>query len=130
MSEPTPTDDPKAAVIADAIIAAAVKLAAAKLADAQVMAEARVAAELKIAEAKSADKKDSRETMKTVYLPIALAALVAFPGIVAAWRINTTEAKVDEVHKTVNSRMTELLEISKKNSRAEGVIEGEANRKK
>jgi hypothetical protein len=130
VTEPTPTDDPKAAVIADAIIAAAVKLAAAKLADAQVVAEARVAAELKVAEARTAEKKDSRETLKAVYLPIALAALVAFPGIIAAYRINVTEAKVDIVHAAVNSRLTELLELAKKNSRAEGVTEGRAEGKK
>lgn len=35
--------------------------------------------------------------------------------------------KVVEVHKLINSRMTELLTVSNSAAKAEGVIEGEAN---
>lgn len=37
---------------------------------------------------------------------------------------------VADVHKLINSRMTELLNVSTTAAKAEGVIEGEANKKK
>ena len=61
---------------------------------------------------------------------VALAALGAF---VLSWRNNNriTEAKksIQEVHILMNSRLTELLEVTRKASRAEGLKEGRAETK-
>lgn len=75
---------------------------------------------------KSVEHYDWRPTV----LAIALALIASLPGVIAAWRIGTVGQQVEEVHKSTNSRLTELLDVSKAHSRAEGVVEGRAYRDK
>lgn len=55
---------------------------------------------------------------------IILAIVAIFPASLAAILSYMTLIRNKETHDLVNSRMTELLEITKSASRAEGVIEG------
>lgn len=51
--------------------------------------------------------------------------LVALVGLILGMRGNReNKAAIQEVHYLINSRMTELLDVSKASSRAEGVLEG------
>ena len=62
---------------------------------------------------------------------VLIALIAGIPAIIAAfyaWKANTTAAsavgKAVQTHDLVNSRMTELLELTRKSSRAEGVAIG------
>lgn len=50
--------------------------------------------------------------------------LIALSALVAAAISVYNSFKIQEVHMLVNSRLTELLEISRAASKAEGVLEG------
>lgn len=45
----------------------------------------------------------------------------------AFWASRKNKAAIHSVHVSINSRMDELLKVTASASRAEGVIEGEAN---
>lgn len=59
---------------------------------------------------------------------LALIAALAAAGAVVLGGIN--KAKLNELHISVNSRLTELLEQKGKASHAEGVVQGIAEAKK
>jgi hypothetical protein len=93
--------------------------AAAKLAEDKTLADAKVAAETKLAEAKIAAQQRLYDFYKTVMLPIVLAALVATPGIISAYRVSRAEGELQQVKKTgidthtlVNSNMGFQLNVS------------------
>lgn len=86
------------------------------------------------------------DSWKTVIMTIALAAIPAISGYfsyrasvqsataaadAAAAKINSQKGveKVDVVASRIDGRMDELLELARKSSRAEGVIEGAATEK-
>lgn len=116
----------------DAEIAAKVKLAEAQITADTIVAKAKIAAEAELAKAKITTEAEGvayqrrADFYKAFWLQIALASIAAFAGYFS-YRAN---AGINVVHEAVNSRMDELLEITKKNSRAEGVIEGREERRK
>lgn len=57
-------------------------------------------------------------------IAFALVAILAYLGNRAA---RATKGKVQELHLTLNSRLDQLIEATRKSARAEGVIEGAAN---
>ena len=52
---------------------------------------------------------------------IIVAAIAALPATIAAWSGYKNGRKIDEVHKTTNSRLDQLLEASKAKFHAEGM---------
>ena len=113
---------------ADAAVAAAKIAADATTAAAKVTADGLVAVAKINAEAKAADDLRRSEFAKLLWLPLGMALVGVLGTGVAGFFSYRASAGIDVVHKSVNSRMDELLEISKKNSRAEGVLEGRAAR--
>lgn len=57
----------------------------------------------------------------TVDLPSIAIIATAIASIYAAYTANKSKAAVQEVHQLVNSRMTELLELTRTAARAEGI---------
>jgi hypothetical protein len=55
--------------------------------------------------------------------------IAAGMGLLAAILSFLNRRAIKEVHVSLNSRLSELLEQTRKGARAEGVKEGEANRK-
>ncbi len=58
-------------------------------------------------------------------IPSSLAAILAY---LASQRASEALKQSQATHLLVNSRMTELLEITKSSSKAEGVLEGRSNK--
>jgi len=52
-----------------------------------------------------------------------VAVLTAITALIAA--VGAVYVQVRQTHKLINSRMTELLELTKSSAHAEGVIEGQ-----
>ena len=54
--------------------------------------------------------------------------IMALAALIASWRngrkVESSTKKIEELHVLVNSRLTQLLELTAKSSRAEGVAEG------
>lgn len=117
--------------LTEADIEAKVKLAEAQIKADTIVAQAKIVAEAEVAKAKIVAEADGvayqrkADFYKAFWLQIALAGIAAFSGYFA-YRAN---AGIGVVHEAVNSRMDELLDITKKNSRAEGVIEGREERR-
>jgi hypothetical protein len=68
--------------------------------------------------------------------PIIVSVIASIPGFIAsivgllAWRSSRKNGEaVKEIHLLMNSRLDELLRVSKANSKAEGVVEGRAEQK-
>lgn len=73
----------------------------------------------------------------TPIIPVVVALIVATPGFLA-WRqsrknkdvLKEVKGAVSEVHVLVNSRLDQLLKLSKAKSKRLGVAEGKAQQKK
>lgn len=129
----------EAKLTADATVAAELKLSEATIAAAKIAADATTAAAKVTADAlvsvatinaaaKAADDSRKSDFAKMLWLPLGMALVGVLGTGVAGFFSYRASAGIDVVHKSVNSRMDELLDISKKNSRAEGVIEGRASK--
>lgn len=62
----------------------------------------------------------------TVIVAIVAALSNVIALVIGMWKVNRS---VESVHKTVNSRMDEMLVLAKKGAHAEGVKEGEDSKK-
>lgn len=67
-------------------------------------------------------KKGLSDTVKIAII----AGIVTLGQAYIATRVNKVNEKVDEVHKQINSRMDQLIQVTEDKSKAEGVIEGKA----
>lgn len=57
--------------------------------------------------------------------PVLIALIAAIASMVSAVVSSVAVVRIRQTHDLVNSRMTELLEVARGRSRAEGVIAGE-----
>lgn len=76
----------------------------------------------------AATKKIKTGLSDTVKIAI-IAGIVTLGQAFIATRIMKVDNKVQEVHKQINSRMDQLLEVSEKASKAEGKIEEKSEEK-
>lgn len=58
-----------------------------------------------------------------------VAIIAAIPGVVAAILSFFAHKGINEVHLSVNSRLDELLAVTRKSSHAEGLAEGRSEKK-
>ncbi len=61
---------------------------------------------------------------------IVIALIAAVPSMVMLLKISNVKQDVKTVKHEINSRMTELLELTRKSSHAEGVKDGRSSKKK
>jgi len=149
MPDQQPPADPT--IAADQVKATADVVAAAlgtqtAVAAAATLDAAAIAKVLRVEELRNERETRSLEYYKSFLLPMLMGLFASLPPTIGAlaagvvmWlsvtaKIETSEistkTQIGEVHKEINSRMTEMLEEARKSSRAAGVLEGKESRGK